>query len=265
MTTERPAVVTRLDIRRYIGDRDVERAVRELQRTGWIAPLHLKSVWAFFPPGEDEVTDPYIDLRGWRARDPRATFALAGESAAWHLGYLARQFNGPVSTWIPEGERAPHGLRSHLSVVTLGWDRESGHRLTPGHTWLRKRGLDLTRWSSGLPAFGPEALLVQLAARPSSFRAWADLVPALHDLAGGVASERLLTLLDGQSVSTWQRAAYLLHCGRQPSLAKRVLDDKPGDRLHHVALGRKGAALWSPAFGVTDHIVAPLQGLVGKA
>jgi hypothetical protein len=265
MTTERPAVVTRLDISRYIGDRDVERAVRELQRTGWIAPLHLKSVWAFFPPGEHEVSDPYIDLRGWKARDPRATFALAGESAAWHLGYLARPFDGPVAIWIPDGERAPHGLRPHFSVVTLGWGREASELVTPGPMWLRAQGFDLTRWSSGLPAFGPEALLVQLAARPSSFRAWADLVPAIGDLARGVSAERLLALLQAQSLSTWQRAAYLLHCGNQPGTAMRILDDKPGDGLHHVALGRAGPAVWSSEFGVTDHIVAPLQGVVGKA
>ena len=34
----------------------------ELQRLGWLKSLHLKGVWAYMPPGESEIIDPYIDL-----------------------------------------------------------------------------------------------------------------------------------------------------------------------------------------------------------
>ena len=140
---------------------------------GWLISAGRRGVRAFVAPGENEVTDPYVSLRAWAAT-PGVVFALAGESAAWHLGLLARRSAGPISIWIPEGSAIPNALRGEVHFVRLGWGPEMVGRVGPCRQWLRGRVLDLTRWSAWLPAFGPEALLVQLGVRPTSFAAWGD-------------------------------------------------------------------------------------------
>lgn len=269
LARERPAVVTYADVERLLAetgsDRQPEAAVRELRRLGWLVPLHITGAWAYLPPGEDEVTDPYIDLRGWRARDPGTVLALAGEAAAWHLGYLDRAPGGPPAVWLPDGTRLPYGLRSRLTIITLGWQAQDARRLEPAPQLLHRRHLDLTRWAAGLPAFGPEALLVQLAARPSSFRAWADLISHLEELAGDCDPQRLITLLQGQSGSAWQRAAYLLARGgcRQPAL--EVFGHRPSSTLPKAQFGTGDRSVWDGEFNVADHLIAPLQAALGKA
>ena len=85
LSRDRPAVVTRQDLVDYLTNlgatRHFERIVRDLQQLGWLSTLHLKGVWAFVPAGEEGTSDPYLDLRGWMARDLDAVFALAGASA----------------------------------------------------------------------------------------------------------------------------------------------------------------------------------------
>jgi hypothetical protein len=247
------------------GDRQPEGTARELRRLGWLVPLHVHGAWAYLPPGEDEVIDPYIDLRGWEARDPQAVLALAGEAAAWHLGYLDRASDGPVAVWIPDGRLLPHGLRSRFRIVRLGWEAQDADLLGPTARLLHRRHLDLTRWATGLPALGPEALLVQLAARPSSFRAWADLVGHLEELTGDCDPDRLIRLLRRQSGSAWQRAAYLLARGGQRQSAMDVFRHRPSSTLPKVQFGVGDQSLWDGEFNVADHLIAPLQAALGKA
>lgn len=266
---DRPHVVTRNDIATYLVEvqspRDVDRTVEELSRLGWLVPLHLRGAWAYLPPGETETLDRYIDLRGWKARDPRAVFALAGEAAAWHLGYTDRAFDGPVALWLPTEARLPFGLRPHVSVVKLGWHASDAARLGPSSALLHKRRLDLAGWAAGLPAFGAEALIVQLSARPASFRAWADLVAHLDDVAADTSLGRLRELLEGQSASAWQRAAYLLHSGHRTDDALHVLEERPKGAMPKVQFGKGPAAVWVPEFRIVDRLIAPLQSAAGKA
>ncbi|MBI4613875.1 MAG: hypothetical protein HY720_09720 [Planctomycetes bacterium] len=269
LSRDRPAVVNREHLASYLAElaqeRDLDQTVRDLQQLGWLATLHLKGVWAFVPAGESRPTDPYLDLRGWRAREPDAVFALAGEAAAWHLGYVTRWFDGPPALWLPPGERVPHGLRPHVSLVRLGWAADDARRLGPTPKLLRKKGLDLTAWAGGLPALGPDALLVQLAARPGSFRTWADLVGQLDLLLADCDLERLAELLAGQSASAWQRAAYLLDRGGQRDAGLALLTRRPNERMPAVSLGEGSDAVWSSDYRVNDRLVAPLQQLLGKA
>lgn len=269
LSRDRPAVVARDDLAGYLAelksDRRVDKTASSLQQLGWLSTLHLKGVWAFVPPGEATVTDPYLDLRGWQAREPEAVFALAGEAAAWHLGYVARSFDGPPAIWLPTGARVPHGLRSHVSLVRIPWTPQDAQRLDPETALLRRKGLDLTRWSSGLPAFGPEALMVQLASRPASFRAWADLVGQLDLLAVDCDLDRLAHLLLSQSASAWQRAAYLLDRGGQRDEAFGLLSQRPNGRMPVVSFGDGPTTVWSSDFRVNDRLVAPLQEQLGKA
>lgn len=270
LARNRPVVVARRDLEAMLAEagsaRSAGETARELQRLGWLVPVHLRGVWAYLPPGEDELVDPYVDLRAWQARDPGAVLALAGEAAAWHLGYVDRAFAGPVAVWIPGDSRLPYGLRSHVSVVTLGWRAADAGRLGPAPQLLRARHLDLTRWAAGLPAFGPEALMVQLASRPASFRVWADLITHLDQLAGDCDPARLVGLLGGQSASAWQRAAYVLARGGRRDAARAVLEQRPPGGAPKVQFGSStGPSVWDGEFGVADHIVAPLQAVAGKA
>jgi hypothetical protein len=269
LTQDSPHVVDRDAIADYLAeagsDREIESTVRELRRLGWLRPTSTRGVWAFLPPGQDQIADPYLELRAWQLSDPEARFALAAEYAAWHLGYIDRVPDRWVTVWIPEGSALPHGLRSHVGVVRLGWTGEMAPKLVPKPRLLRKRSLDLVSWASGLPAFGPEAILVQLATRPSSFGPWADLVAHLDQFANDVHEGTLVTLLEGQSNSAWQRAAYLLHRGGRND-ARDVLARRPDGELSSVQFGTGDeTTIWSSAFGVADRLVAPLQERLGKA
>lgn len=268
MSRDRPMVITRALLADYLAevgsDRPVGRTARDLQQLGWLATLHLKGVWAFVPAGESEPTDPYLDLRAWRARDD-AVFALTGEAAAWHLGYLPRQFAGSTSVWIPVGARIPHGLRPYVSVVRLRWTRDVAPMLGPTKKFLRDRGLDLTEWAGGLPALGPDALLVQLATRPSSFRTWADLIVQLDLLIADCDLDRVVDLMRGFSSSAWQRAAYLFDRGGATGAAERLLALRPGRSMSVAQFGDGPSASWSSKFNVNDRLIAPLQHQLGKS
>jgi hypothetical protein len=269
LAQDRPPVVTRTDISAYLAEvgsnRDVDVTVKNLQRLGWLVGVHIKGVWAYLPPGEAQITDRYIDLRAWRARDPDAVFALAGEAAAWHLGYLDREYIGPPAIWIPSETRMPFGLRKYVSEVKLGWGADEISQLVPTAKLLHQRRLDLTKWAGGLPAFGPEALLVQLSMRVKSFRSWADLIPHLQQLAADVDVVRLATLLGGKSQSSWQRAGYLLGCGGRYEDALQLLNDRPRPKMADVVFGDGPEEVWVPQFRVVDRLIAPMQRDLGKA
>jgi len=269
LAQDRPSVVTRADIERYLdeveSERNVDITVRELIRLGWLVSSHLHGVWAYIPPGESNIVNPYIDLLSWRARDPEAVFALAGEAAAWHLGYLDRRFDGRIAIWLPDLVRPPHGLRRFISVIRLGWGKNVASRLQPTPALLRRRQLDLTSWAGGLPAFGPEALVVQLAARPSSFGPWGDLVAHLDQLATDCEPQKLIELLKNQSLSAWQRAAYLLHRGGRIEHANEILRSRPAGRMPHVTLGDGPIGQFSSEFALTDRLIAPLQAQTSTA
>ena len=273
MSRELPAVLTRDDLAERLvqagADRTVDLAVHGLRRLGWLVTLPLHGVWAFVPPGVGEVLDPYIGLRAWRARDPDVGFMLCGATAAWHLGYLDRDPGSPVSVWIPSSTRLPDGLRPYVSIVRFEWAAKSHKTLAPSSKFLIDRKLDLLRWASALPAFGPDALVAQLAIRPSSFAPWADLVAHLDRLVDDCDDDRLASLLDGQPTAAWQRAAYLLHTGGAQERGTSLLDRcsnkaKPKTRFAHPAIDTADP-VWVAEYNLIDALVAPLQAVIGKA
>lgn len=275
LTRDLPGVVTREDIAQRSAelslDRDLEATIGELRRLGWLVALPVKGTWAFVPPGQVAVTDLYLPLRAWQERDRGAGFLLAGEAAAWHLGYLDRRSEGRISVWKPSDVRLPDGLRPHVSTVSIGWGPTSPEELPPSTAFLARRHLDIVSWASGLPAFGPEALLVQVSARPASFAPWVDLVAHLDQLVDDCDDDKLVMLLAAQTASTWQRAAYLLHAGGQPARGSALLDRKPPGPTPKVSFEHPNTVrgerrkVWVPQYNVVDRLVAPLQQLVGKA
>jgi AbiEi antitoxin C-terminal domain len=269
LTQDLPAILTRRDIAAYLTElgmrREPETTVRDLVRLGWLRGTSSQGVWEFLPLGETVSVDPYLSLRAWRADEPGAVFALAGEAAAWHLGYLDRRYGGPVRLWLPEGERPPFGARSHVAVVRLGWAAGVASNVAPDRKLLRRKRLDLTRWATGLPAFGPEALLAQISIRPASFKPWTDLAAHIVDLAGDCEVDRVVNLLEGQRPTAWQRAAYLLDIGGAHDSANSVIERRGPASLSHVTLGSGPEGDHSARFNLTDRVVAPWQRLGGKA
>jgi hypothetical protein len=269
LTQDLPAVLTRSDVSSYLDEvgmkRETDSTIRDLVRLGWLQRTSLRGVWKFMPLGESVSIDPYLPLRAWRADKPGAVFALAGEAAAWHLGYLDRRYGGPVRVWLPEGQRAPFGARSHIAVVRLGWHASAASHAGPDRMLLRRKRLDLTQWATGLPAFGPEALLAQVSIRPASFEPWADLAAHIVDLAGDCDADRLLALLKGQPPTAWQRAAYLLEVGQAHDSADAVMERRGPAKLSHVALGTGPTGDYSSRFNLTDRAVSPWRRLGGKA
>jgi AbiEi antitoxin C-terminal domain len=269
-------VLTREVLREYLAEvnveRDVDAVIRELVKLEWLRAARRNGVWLFVAPGETKVSDPYVELRAWVAHDD-AVFTLAGEAAAWHLGYLDRRHHGPIPIWIPDGVVPPFGMRSVVSVVRLGWHAEMVTAVQPSRAFLRRRRLDLTDWASRIPAFGPDALLVQLAVRPSSFRPWMDLVAHLDQFTNDCDADTVCALLDGKTASAWQRAAYLLDVGGNRAAATVVFDSRPHSQLTgqlnrpltHVTLGDGLEGVHVSRFGITDRLVAPLVAQVGKA
>ncbi|MGH3490707.1 MAG: type IV toxin-antitoxin system AbiEi family antitoxin, partial [Actinopolymorphaceae bacterium] len=146
-----PSVVTREDIARRLSDaasgRDVDPTINELRRLGWLVGLPIQGTWAFIPPGQDVVADPYLPLRAWKARDDDANLLLSGAAAAWHLGYLDRRPEGRIQVWLPSGLRLPDGLRPHVSVVQIKWPPDVAELLAPSAALLVRRRLDIVAWA----------------------------------------------------------------------------------------------------------------------
>ena len=148
--------------------------------------------------------------------------ALAGESAAWHLGLLARRCAGPLRSGVLTAALSRRRCAARFICAARKRTGETG-RVDPCRRWLRDRGLDLTRWSAGLPAFGPETLLVQLAVRPTTCVAWGDAAVNIGRLAEACDRPMLLGLLEGRSTPAHQMAASLLELGGRADLAAEVL------------------------------------------
>ena len=197
--------------------------------------------------------------------EPGAVFTLAGEAAAWHLGYLDRRYDGRVRVWLPDGVRIPFGARADVAVVHLGWHATAAAKVVPDRKFLRRKRLDLTQWATGLPAFGPEALLAQVSIRPASFEPWADLADHIVDLARDCEAERLFALLDGQRPTAWQRAGYMLKIGGAHESADAVMQRRGSAPLAHVTLGDGTTGDYSSSFNLTDRVIAPKLRLGGKA
>ena len=268
-----PTVVTRADIAERLTEvgsgRDADSTINELRRLGWLVGMPVHGVWAFLAPGHDDVSDQYVVLRAWLARD-RPGFLLAGANAAWHLGYLDRQPGDRVQVWLPSGVRLPDGLRPHVSVVQLTGPSVNGPNLAPSRSLLVRRKLDMVRWAGGLGAFGPEALVLQVSTRPASFGPWADLVAHLDRLVDDCDDDRLATLLKGQSSSAWQRAAYVLDAAGRSERGAALFERRPAGATPKVRFsdraGRSGTgAVWVPRYKLQDQLIAPLQAVLGKA
>lgn len=285
LSAERPPVVSLSDVadrQQRVGlHRDSAVVVEELQRLGWLQRTGVRGAWAFLPPGENELNDPYLDLRALQATQPDRTFYISGDTAAFHLGLLDRCPES-IQLWLPDLTKLdnkkggienpallPHRLRTIVSIVKLPFPTNPG-TLEPSAAQFRNRRLDRLRWASGFRGFGPDALLAQLAIRPSSFTAWFDLSSHLTTFTEDIDINRAALLLHDAPKSAWQRCAYLLDAAGHSAQAGQLFAHRPAGKLAITHFGQRSSAAsttpnWSPEFQVIDNLLRPLLAVIGKA
>lgn len=255
-----PSIVTEEDIKELLAEEgratlsDASKMAGRLVRLGWLRPTAVRGAWAFLPQGVEDLGDPYLGLRAWASVDPKARFALAGETALWHLGYLPRRPAG-VTIWLPTKDALGKGLKGRVRLVSTTFPKSVDvQALSPTLALLKKRRLDLTAWASKLPAFGPEAVLVQMAQRPASIASWVEVAPVLKDIVADIDIDRLKLLLSSSTNAAKQRAAYFCELSRASVYTMELL---PKKRVP-VDLGKGGPGRWDNITYVTDRLVAPL-------
>lgn len=177
----------------------------ELQRRGWLGRLRTMNAWEFIPgarAGAHGSGDRLIELRAQLAIKPQMIIALAMESAAV-LHRLAQRAPDQEVVWLPAHHERPKAL-SRFRIV---------------HVDLPTEALDQV---DQLPLWSVEALLVGIAARPSSYRDLAGLAQWLPDSGPRIDYERLLKCLSAANASTRQRTIYLLQLAERPDMAENL-------------------------------------------
>lgn len=80
----------------------------------------------------------------------------------------------------------------------------------------------------------------------------------------------LAALIEGQSSSAWQRAAYLLDAAGQPERGAALFERRPAGAMPKVRFsdgaGRSSTgSVWVPSYKLQDRLTAPLRAVLGKA
>lgn len=204
---ERPEVVTLRDIEGICAAEGVGAEPRvvasRLKKAGWLLPTGQRGAWEFAPAelaGPYSCCDPLLPAKALAAANPDVAPLLRGQTAAWAMG-LADRVPSTIEVALEPGMRAsmPDGM-SACSYRTALVPRKA------------KGALSLT----------PEAVVVQMAERPSTVRSWASAAEWLPDVMAEMSAAATLEELRGRSVATAQRTGYLLQ-GERPDIAEAIL------------------------------------------
>jgi hypothetical protein len=95
-------------------------------------------------------------------------------------------------------------------------------------------------------------------------------VAHLDELVEDTDDQRLAVLLRGQSTAAWQRAAYLLHAGGHPPRGIALFDRRPRrtvpkTQFHPSIDDPDRPSLYVAQYALIDQLIAPMQGIIGKA
>jgi hypothetical protein len=214
-----------------------------LQKHGWLLPLRTRGMYEFVPAaraGRCPSGDPFIELRATLRRRPDLPIQVAGESAAWLHGYATREPNQHVIS-APQGLEVPAAL-DEFRVV----------RYTPQST---PAAVD------GLPVWSPEALLVAMAARPTLYRDWPNVLDWLGQAVSRLADVALRRELDAHPNGVTARLAYILNRGGHHNQALELIE-RVGHPRGPVYLGSdRRAGTYDKTFGVVDSLLHTRPGL----
>ncbi len=207
---DRPQLVTLRDIERICAEEGVASEPRlvasRLKRGGWLLPAGKRGVWEFAPAelaGPYSSYDPLLPVKAVAAADAGARPLLRGQTAAWAMG-LADRVPSTVEVVFPAAPR--RALPEGVSACTYKT------RLPPGQ-------------AKGALSLAPEAVLVQMAERPSSVRSWASAAEWLPDVMAEMDVAATLEELGGRAAAAVQRAGYLLQ-GERPDIADAVFEER---------------------------------------
>lgn len=207
---DRPEVVTLRDIERICSEEGVATAPRmvasRLKNAGWLLPTGIRGAWEFAPAelaGPYSSYDPLLPVKAIAAASDSARPMLRGQTAAWAMGLA---------------DRVP-------STVEVAF-RPGAHGVLPNgvSACAYQTNLPLKR-AKGAYSLAPEAVLVQMAERPSSVRSWASAAEWLPDVMAEMGEEDTLRELQGRTAATAQRVGYLLQ-GARPDIAAAVFAAK---------------------------------------
>ncbi len=243
---ERPRVVTKSELESYATSAQlnwpVEVVVRRLREAGWLLDLNTKGVWEFAPAaraGAFGSGDPMIELRATLARDSRAGFAVAAESAAYLLGLTSRRPDTEV-IGTPEGSRLPNALRDFRVVH-----------------WASRTEPVL---KDGLPVWAVATLMAFMAAKPAGYRDWPNAGEWIAQAVRRVGADLIADELVGRPRAAWARASYLLDRGGNPEAAMNLLSLAPSG-VGPYYIGRRGMpGRYDARFEVVDSIGLEVEG-----
>jgi hypothetical protein len=161
--------------------------------------------WEFAPAsraGKIGSGDPFLELRATLHHRPELPVAVAYESAAWLNGFARRPPEKDVLS-IPSHIDPPPALQ--------------GFRITHKHGQIDPIQIDQ------LPVWSVETLIVLMADRPMSYRAWPTVMEWLGEAESKINYELILEELSGRGMATWARTGYILEAGGRDDLGEKIL------------------------------------------
>jgi len=162
-----------------------------LTQHGWLIPLRTKGMYEFVPAARAGVVssgDPFVELRATLKRRPTLPVAVAEDSASWLHGFSTRTPDRHVLA-LPPSVAPPQALSD---CRTVHFD-----------TQLDPMVID------GLPVWRPETLLVMMAARPTAYGDWNNVLDWLPKAIDRSDSSLIDRELGGQPATVVARLAYL--------------------------------------------------------
>lgn len=236
-----PKIVTRELLAEIVDERDVSLTVKDiserLQRHGWLLSLRTQGAWEFAPAaraGPIGSGDSFIELRATLLRRPDLSVVVAYDSAAWVHGFARRVPERQVLA-IAKETVAPPALRD------FRFTRQTS-RLDP---------MDM----DGLPTWRIEALLVLMAAHPTSYRAWPNVTEWLAEASERIDQKLILEELSGRPLSAWARTGYLLETGGRHDAAEAVEKKAPTGKGPFYLGSRKSGGRHDRRWDVRDSIL----------
>lgn len=204
---ERPQLVTLRDIEAICRDENLGTEPRvvasRLKKAGWLLPTGRRGSWEFAPAelaGPYSSCDPLLPVKALSAASSNSSPLLRGQTAAWALG-LADRVPSTVEVVLPE--KACGAIPADVSACVY------------------QTNLGPVR-AKGALSLAPEAIIVQMAERPSSVRSWEGAAEWLPDVMSEAVAEAILEELKGKSVATGQRVGYLMQ-GARADIADELL------------------------------------------
>lgn len=204
----RPEVVTLRDIEGICDEEGIGTEPRvvasRLKKAGWLLPTGQRGAWEFAPAelaGPYSACDPLLPVKAFAAANPKAEPLLRGQTAAWAMGLADR---------VPATVEVAIGMGAHTAVPECISACSYRTTLPP-------------RRAKGALSLSPEAVVVQMAERPSSVRSWASAAEWLPDVMAEMSADAALTELEGKSAATAQRTGYLLQ-GVRPDIADAIFE-----------------------------------------